>query len=206
LTLDVTLSLCAVLFPSRPTRLDLPFLDRNGGLPRNTLLRHFPVARRRLVDKVAALAVIHPADIQLTIRQHHLDSDYPYLSGCDGRVVPEGAPESSMMAQPVPHPTTDKKRVKVYELRNNDWFDRGTGFCTAGFATTEEGPKEPRVIVESEDQPERLLLETRIVKDDGFQKQQDTLIVWTDNGVDMALSFQEAEGCALIWFVPVLSP
>jgi hypothetical protein len=29
----------------------------------------------------------------------------------------------------------------------------------------------------------------------------DTLIVWTDNGVDMALSFQEAEGCAAIWFV-----
>jgi protein phosphatase-4 regulatory subunit 3 len=24
----------------------------------------------------------------------------------------------------------EKKRVKVYELRNNDWFDRGTGFCT----------------------------------------------------------------------------
>jgi hypothetical protein len=38
-----------------------------------------------------------------------------------------------MMAQPVPH--QDKKRVKVYELRNNDWFDRGTGFCTAKFAT-----------------------------------------------------------------------
>ncbi len=26
-------------------------------------------------------------------------------------------------------PTSDRKRVKVYELRNNDWFDRGTGFC-----------------------------------------------------------------------------
>ena len=43
-----------------------------------------------------------------------------------------------MMAQPVPHQaeesqTTDKKRVKVYELRSNDWFDRGTGFCTASF-------------------------------------------------------------------------
>ncbi|KAK3323943.1 component of IIS longevity pathway SMK-1-domain-containing protein [Cercophora scortea] len=77
------------------------------------------------------------------------------------------------MAQPVPHQTTDKKRVKVYELRNNDWFDRGTGFCTAAFVVVEEGqPKEPRVIVESEDQPERLLLETKIVKDDGFQKQQ----------------------------------
>lgn len=38
-----------------------------------------------------------------------------------------------MMAQSVPHHTTDKKRVKVYELRDNDWFDRGTGFCTAAF-------------------------------------------------------------------------
>ncbi len=27
----------------------------------------------------------------------------------------------------------DKKRVKVYELRHNDWVDKGTGFCTAAF-------------------------------------------------------------------------
>jgi hypothetical protein len=27
-------------------------------------------------------------------------------------------------------PANDRKRVKVYELKNNDWFDRGTGFCT----------------------------------------------------------------------------
>ncbi|KAH6607213.1 hypothetical protein Trco_003526 [Trichoderma cornu-damae] len=69
------------------------------------------------------------------------------------------------MAQPVPH--QDKKRVKVYELRNNDWFDRGTGFCTAKFAMA----------------------------------QTETLIVWQEpgSGVDMALSFQEAEGCAIIW-------
>ncbi|KAK4640302.1 Platinum sensitivity protein [Podospora bellae-mahoneyi] len=68
-----------------------------------------------------------------------------------------------MMAQPVPHQTTaDKKRVKVYELRNNDWFDRGTGFCTACFVTIQEEQKEPRVIVQSEDQPDRLLLETKI--------------------------------------------
>lgn len=33
------------------------------------------------------------------------------------------------MAMAAP-PANDKKRVKVYELRNNDWFDRGTGFCT----------------------------------------------------------------------------
>jgi hypothetical protein len=48
---------------------------------------------------------------------------------------PRGAPTSPTMAQPEPDQTTDKKRVKVYELRNGDWFDRGTGFCTAEFVT-----------------------------------------------------------------------
>ncbi|KAI4181374.1 MAG: hypothetical protein L6R41_006657 [Letrouitia leprolyta] len=60
--------------------------------------------------------------------------------------------------------------------------------------------EESRIHVESEDQPERTLLESRVSKDDGYQKQQDTLIVWTEStGTDMALSFQEAEGCAAIW-------
>lgn len=27
-------------------------------------------------------------------------------------------------------PPDGRKRVKVYELRDNDWFDRGTGFCS----------------------------------------------------------------------------
>ena len=54
--------------------------------------------------------------------------------------------------------------------------------------------------MQSEDDPDRTLLETRISKDDGYQKQQDTLIVWTEaNVTDMALSFQESEGCAAIW-------
>ncbi|KUI68241.1 hypothetical protein VM1G_04454 [Cytospora mali] len=107
-----------------------------------------------------------------------------------------------MMAHPVPHQTTDRRRVKVYELRDNDWFDRGTGFCTATWTELDEGrAKEPRVVVDSEDEPIRTLLETRICKEDGFQKQQETLIVWTEpsTGIDMALSFQEADGCAQIW-------
>ncbi|KAG2416154.1 hypothetical protein HFD88_007347 [Aspergillus terreus] len=92
-------------------------------------------------------------------------------------------------------PPSDRKRVKVYELRDNDWFDRGTGFCTGSILHDE-----PRIFVESEDEPDRVLLETKISKDDGYQKQQETLIVWTEpNGTDMALSFQEAEGCAVIW-------
>lgn len=89
---------------------------------------------------------------------------------------------------------------------------------------TEDGRKEARVVVDSEEEPLRVLLETRIHKEDGFQKQQgmsrletagaasqsktltrpaETLIVWTEpqTQVDMALSFQEADGCAQIWFV-----
>ncbi|KAK6372208.1 Platinum sensitivity protein [Lithohypha guttulata] len=96
----------------------------------------------------------------------------------------------------VPPGASDKKRVKVYELRENDWYDRGTGFCTGQIINQDE----PRIYVESEEQPSKMLLETRIVKDDSYQKQQDTLIVWTEpNGTDMALSFQEAEGCAAMW-------
>ncbi|EMC99020.1 hypothetical protein BAUCODRAFT_22318 [Baudoinia panamericana UAMH 10762] len=97
----------------------------------------------------------------------------------------------------------ERKRVKVYELKNNDWYDRGTGFCSGQIfqtpTSTQDNP-DGRIIVVSEDEPDRVLLETHITKDDGYQKQQDTLIVWTEtNGVDMALSFQEAEGCAGIW-------
>jgi hypothetical protein len=106
---------------------------------------------------------------------HQLDAaPLPHLAD-EACVVPEAAPEPLMMAQSVPHQTPDKRRVKVYELRHNDWFDRGTGFCYACWAPPEEGqPKEPHVVVESEDQPNRRLLETKIVKDDGFQKQQGT--------------------------------
>ncbi|KAG4027093.1 hypothetical protein MFRU_033g00630 [Monilinia fructicola] len=110
-----------------------------------------------------------------------------------------------MMAQaggPNQNPPNDKRRVKVYELRDGDWFDRGTGFCRADFMVENGSEKsDPRVMVQSEDQPDRILLETKIVKGDEFQKQQETLIVWTepDNGVDMALSFQEAEGCTAVW-------
>jgi protein phosphatase-4 regulatory subunit 3 len=47
---------------------------------------------------------------------------------------------------------------------------------------------EPRIYVESEDQPERMLLETKIVKDDGYQKQQgqtpDTRVL-SDNQFDI---------------------
>lgn len=83
---------------------------------------------------MAALTLLSHSDTELSLQQHldlapellhydrlgaEVDSEYPL----------------TMAAQPVPHPSTDRRRVKVYELRNNDWFDRGTGFCTATFTT-----------------------------------------------------------------------
>lgn len=81
---------------------------------------------------VAALAVLSPTETSELSLQQHLALT-PNLVAYNHPVT-EGEPEPVMMAQPVPHQATDKKRVKVYELRNNDWFDRGTGFCTATFA------------------------------------------------------------------------
>lgn len=63
--------------------------------------------------------------------QDHLNIA-PNLLNCPPELL-EGELQPLMMAQAVPNPPNDKKRVKVYELRDNDWFDRGTGFCTAGF-------------------------------------------------------------------------
>nr|POE52334.1 uncharacterized protein CFP56_70253 [Quercus suber] len=107
------------------------------------------------------------------------------------------------LSQQPPPQNNERRRVKVYELKNNDWYDRGTGFCSGQIvASLNAAHEEPdaRIVVQSEEDLGRTLLETRITKDDGYQKQQDTLIVWTEsNGVDMALSFQEAEGCLAIW-------
>jgi hypothetical protein len=80
---------------------------------------------------VAAVTVLSQAETELSLQQH-LDLAPSLLSYSDAITGEED--ELLMMAQPVPHQSpTDKKRVKVYELRNNDWFDRGTGFCTAAF-------------------------------------------------------------------------
>ncbi len=90
--------------------------------------------------KVAALTLLSQPETELSLQQH-LDLA-PDLAAY-GRLASEGDPEPLMMAQPVPHHSTDKKRVKVYELRNNDWFDRGTGFCTAALIPVRRPPAPP---------------------------------------------------------------
>lgn len=94
---------------------------------------------------MAALAILSQADTETSLQQHlHLAPD---LLTYD-RGVAEVEAEPLMMAQPVPHQSTDRRRVKVYELRNNDWFDRGTGFCSAAFVPVRNtiGQHAPRPI------------------------------------------------------------
>jgi hypothetical protein len=76
---------------------------------------------------VAALTLLR-SQPQLSL-QDHLDLSSDILDYIPEPV--EGEPQPLIMAQAVPNPPSERKRVKVYELRNNDWFDRGTGFCVA---------------------------------------------------------------------------
>ncbi|SJX61231.1 related to PSY2-subunit of protein phosphatase PP4 complex [Sporisorium reilianum f. sp. reilianum] len=153
------------------------------------------------------------------------------------------------------HQCGSARRVKVYELKGETWFDRGTGYCAgvydetvdeallvarreekcqflegidvpaeadadaaepilaaaatgdeAAAAAAQKAPStQPQpcqfVVVVSENlESEDILLASKVVKEEVYQRQQDTLVVWTEpTGVDMALSFQEAEGCNEVW-------
>ncbi|KAI0711050.1 component of IIS longevity pathway SMK-1-domain-containing protein [Cerioporus squamosus] len=87
------------------------------------------------------------------------------------------------------------KRVKVYELIGSRWVDQGTAFCFGDFQDNEA-----LLIARAEEDFNRIILTTTIRATDVYQRQQETLIVWTEpDGVDYALSFQDPEGCAEVW-------
>ncbi|KAF8897883.1 component of IIS longevity pathway SMK-1-domain-containing protein [Infundibulicybe gibba] len=91
----------------------------------------------------------------------------------------------------------EMKRVKVYELIGSRWADQGTAFC---FGQFQEETGEALLIARSERNYSQVILSTAIRSNDVYQRQQDTLIVWTEpDGVDYALSFQDPEGCAEVW-------
>lgn len=87
---------------------------------------------------------------------------------------------------------TTLKRVKVY-LLTDVWVDNGTGYC---FAEISE-ENQPYLVVKNELDESDELLRAKIEGSIQFQRQQETLIVWSDsNGQNIALSFQEKAGCA----------
>ncbi|CDO94071.1 unnamed protein product [Kluyveromyces dobzhanskii CBS 2104] len=96
---------------------------------------------------------------------------------------------------------TDKKRVKVYVLENNEWKDTGTGFCQGVVeeqtdADLQFPKKQAYLLVVDEDADDQVLLKSRLERNIEYQRQEETLIVWKDlNGQDIALSFEESVGC-----------
>ncbi|KAJ6560379.1 component of IIS longevity pathway SMK-1-domain-containing protein [Mycena capillaripes] len=91
----------------------------------------------------------------------------------------------------------EMKRVKVYELVGQRWVDQGTAFC---FGQFQEDSEHAHLIARSERNYSDIILSTPIRSTDVYQRQQETLIVWTEpNGADYALSFQDPEGCSEVW-------
>lgn len=87
------------------------------------------------------------------------------------------------------------KRVKVYQLIANRWVDQGTAFC---FGDLQDG--EALLVARAEMDFNHIILSTVIRGSDVYQRQQDTLIVWTEpDGNDYALSFQDPDGCGEVW-------
>lgn len=100
------------------------------------------------------------------------------------------------------------KRVKVYKMIQVDsedvWDDQGTG--NVEFTTIEPNDIPGILVISEEDTiPKKILLKTKIFKEDIYVKQQDTLIVWNETNdtdtesIDLAISFQHEEGCKDFW-------
>ncbi|XP_042831048.1 serine/threonine-protein phosphatase 4 regulatory subunit 3B-like [Panthera tigris] len=91
----------------------------------------------------------------------------------------------------------DKCRVKLYSLnRDQQWDDLGTGHISSAYV---EHLQSVCLLVQS-DSSDALILESKINSNTPYQRQQETLIVWSEaEGHGMALSFQDAEGCQQIW-------
>ena len=112
------------------------------------------------------------------------------------------------------------KRVKVYQLNDvGQWDDKGTGQVSILHPHSPQMCIEVKAERDSADQPPQppqpvltaaasttalsslTLLHHRIVDGQDYQRQGDTIITWCENstGLDLALSFQDTDGCTAIW-------
>lgn len=90
----------------------------------------------------------------------------------------------------------NRRRVKLYVLNAaRHWDDRGTGHVSAIYSERVSGMS----LVVRDENTSVMLLESKIEPETSYQKQQETLIVWSENDSDMALSFQEKAGCEEVW-------
>ncbi|CAF1627432.1 unnamed protein product, partial [Adineta ricciae] len=95
-------------------------------------------------------------------------------------------------------PSNNRSRVKLYILNEErQWDDRGTGFVTCVPPTE---PNTNHSIVVKSEVDDSTLLDSKVLQNTKYQKQQETLIVWSEEDkYDLALSFQEKAGCDDVW-------
>ncbi|TPX33217.1 hypothetical protein SmJEL517_g03825 [Synchytrium microbalum] len=146
-----------------------------------------------------------PQPVEASLASHQpLQSDPPLAENSavavpqDEHLVTEQAQAPSGAAVIVTVEDNGKhSRVKVYELSDQgDWVDKGTGQVETTWVEPKDGVC---ILVRSEDTG-AVTLNSKIRKDPIYQRQQETLIVWTEpNGTDLALSFQEPGGCQDVW-------
>lgn len=110
---------------------------------------------------------------------------------------PGGRGGGGCSAGPAATMSDTRRRVKVYTLNEDrQWDDRGTGHVSSSYVEELKGMS---LLVRAESDGS-LLLESKINPNTAYQKQQDTLIVWSEaENYDLALSFQEKAGCDEIW-------
>ncbi|OAD73714.1 hypothetical protein PHYBLDRAFT_181326 [Phycomyces blakesleeanus NRRL 1555(-)] len=96
-----------------------------------------------------------------------------------------------------PAPPSAPYRVKVYKLNvDSVWEDKGTGHCV--YVAGSEGELDELWV--RSDENSSTLLSSKVQNRRRYHRQQETLIVWSeDTCQDLALSFQEPEGCDEIW-------
>ncbi|CAI4225101.1 unnamed protein product [Auanema sp. JU1783] len=129
----------------------------------------------------------------------------PKINGENGLKLEKKEDEDWKPITPGPNQLDDydidrdsRNRVKLYVLcEQRVWDDRGTGHVAC---VPLPGQQQAFVIIVKLETTERNVLESKILMDTVYQKQQETLIVWSESETcDLALSFQEKSGCEEIW-------
>ncbi|TPX56528.1 hypothetical protein PhCBS80983_g04494 [Powellomyces hirtus] len=116
---------------------------------------------------------------------------------------PEGSSDSQEgLPDPSPEGNSEESQdlsrfVKVFILDNEGkWSDQGTGHADCVYVEK----KESWCLVVRSDQDSSVLLNSTIRNDVRYVRQQETLLVWTEcTGEDLALSFQDVDGCQSLW-------
>ncbi|KAF8559134.1 DUF625-domain-containing protein [Imleria badia] len=147
-----------------------------------------------LDDPAAHMALRHPRDHIFGdidhVGDHAKDDHITMVEAVDPAVTQQDSQHQS------PESSLELKRVKVYELVGSRWVDQGTAYCAGQL----DDANQAYLVARSELDFNKIILSTAIRSNDVYQRQQESLIVWTEpNGADYALSFQDAEGCAEVW-------